>query len=62
MYNLDESIKKERTYEKSLNKKNGEMSAREWVNKDWGSASCQTSSFNNIYSAVRDYYDSRQWN
>ena len=63
MYNeLDLEIKRERTYEKRVNKSKCEMTARQWVNQDWGSASCRTGSFDSIFSAYHDYRNSQQWN
>ena len=62
MYELDYEIKRERAYERKLSKSKKEMTARQWVNQDRGSANCRTGSFDNIFSAYHDFRNSQQWN
>ena len=62
MYNFDSYVKKEHEYRKQINSRKGEMTAREWTNRNWGSADCPSSSFDNIFNAYHDYRNSQQWN
>ena len=62
MNELDYEIKRERACERKLSKSKKEMTARQWVNQDCGSANCRMGSFDNIFSAYHDFRNSQQWN
>ena len=57
-YELDREAKKDKK------RWNGKVIAtsKQWANNADGAREPDYSSFNRIYEAVRDYYDSRDWN
>lgn len=57
-YELDREAKRDRK------RWNGKVitTGRQWANNADGAREPDCSSFGRIYEAVRDYYDSRDWN
>lgn len=42
--------------------KNTELTDRQWINQDSGSASPREYTWEQIFDAYKDYVNSRQWN
>lgn len=61
-YDWDYEIREEHKADKK--RWNGKVitTGRQWANNADGAIEPQSSSFANIYAAVRDWEDSRQWN
>ena len=62
MYDWDYEISKE---QKAAKKRwNGKVitTSRQWANNADGAREPDTTSYEKIYDAVRDYYNSREWN
>lgn len=57
----EEEMMRERKYYDRQDK-GGQLSYNAWRFNDHGAVEPQQSSFANIYAAVRDWEDSRQWN
>lgn len=61
MYDYDYEIRQE---DKAAKKRwNGKVitTSKQWINNDHGALEPMSSSYEKIWNAVRDYYDSRQW-
>lgn len=61
MYDFDEQAKRDSKYY-TRQDRGGELSYNAWRFNDYGAVEPPRSSFANIYAAVRDWEDSRQWN
>jgi hypothetical protein len=61
MYEWQEELNKEAKADKK--RWNGKVitTGRQWANNAAGAIEPMESSFDKIYDAVRDYYDSRDW-
>ena len=61
MYEWQEELNKEAKADKK--RWNGKVitTGRQWANNASGAIEPMESSFDKIYDAVRDYYDSREW-
>ena len=61
MYDYDYEIRREHKEQKK--RWNGKVitTDRQWVNNDHGALEPMSASYDKIWGAVRDYYDSRQW-
>ena len=61
MYDYDYEIRKEHKEQKK--RWNGKVitTGRQWAENAHGALEPMSASYNKIWGAVRDYYDSRQW-
>ena len=61
MYDYDYEIRQENKAQKK--RWNGKVitTSKQWINNDYGALEPMSSSYEKIWDAVRDYYDSRQW-
>lgn len=61
MYDYEEQINRECKARKKA--WNGKVitTSKQWVNNDYGSRAVDSCEMSKVWDAVRDYYDSRQW-